>query len=141
MEDVIDTSVAHGHPPLPPTSSAMHFQPPPSSPPPPHDMFAGTFYFLAPSLPAGRRATVDALLREYGGEPVDLRDERLTTVIAPHGATRWEGWEVVEERDQEGKTTDVVTDMWVDRSVLLGKLQRCAQSYLFPRGKPDQCFC
>lgn len=129
MEDIVDTSIALAHP---PTSSAAYLQPPPSSPPPPHDMFSAITYFLAPSLPVGRRAAVDALLREYGGEAVDVRDERLTTVIAPHGAMRWEGWDVVEEREQEGKRIDVVTDMWVDRSVLLGKLQRCAPRWLCP---------
>jgi len=56
------------------------------------------------------------VLQEYGANRAEggLKDEKLTTVIA-----NWEGWEEV----GEDSSIDVVTDKWVERSVVLGKLQ------------------
>lgn len=49
--------------------------------------------------------------------------------IAPHGAMQWEDWHVVVE--EEGKKVNMVTDAWVDRSVLLGKAQKCVYTTLY----------
>ena len=59
------------------------------------------------------------MLQEYGANRAerDLKDEKLTTVIA--NSPRWEGWEEV----GEDSSIDAVTDKWVERSVVLGKLQ------------------
>ena len=87
--------------------------------PPPHLLFVSITYYIAPSFPPNRIEELDAVLQEYGGNRAEggLKDEKLTTVIA--NSPRWEGWEEI----GEDSNIDVVTDKWVERSVVLGKLQ------------------
>ena len=87
--------------------------------PPPHLLFVSITYYIVPSFSLNGIEELDAVLQEYGGSRAEggLKDRKLTTVIA--NSPRWEGWEEV----REDSRIDVVTDKWVERSVVLGNLQ------------------
>lgn len=122
---------------------------PSSDPEPiPDTFFAGLTYHIASSFPPGRAEELDAALSTYGATRAEsVRDEKLNLVVADSAV--WEGWEVVEKREREAREkasvadgtgdgaqgaqeprprlVEVVTDKWVDRGLLTGKLQRCVQ--------------
>lgn len=94
----------------------------PSSPhPQQHQFFAAIRYIIASSLPTSRADELKHVLDTNGAVylPNGLHDSSLTTVIT--NSNRFEGWEVVNA--QRERVVEVVTDQWVERSLILGRLQ------------------
>ncbi|KAF9480753.1 hypothetical protein BDN70DRAFT_856332 [Pholiota conissans] len=102
----------------------------------PDDFFKGQTYHIASSFPPARAEELDAALSAHGATRAEgVNDLSLNLVIADSPV--WEGWEIVEQREREAREKDgvmegaeprarlveVVTDKWVDRSLLTGKLQ------------------
>ncbi|KAF8058683.1 hypothetical protein FPV67DRAFT_1523362 [Lyophyllum atratum] len=84
-------------------------------------LFEGVRYFLPPSLPEIRVAELSQVLDSNGATPVDSIDDSTLTHFITNSNT-FERWQEVVAREEAGSLL-VVTDKWVDRSVLLGKLQ------------------
>ena len=91
----------------------------PPSPELPKEIFETIRYFIASSLPSSRAGELRHVLDSNGATYLDqgLRDISLTTAIT--NSNRFEGWEEISQR----RGVDVVTDKWVERSLILGKLQ------------------
>ncbi|KAJ3510240.1 hypothetical protein NLJ89_g4795 [Agrocybe chaxingu] len=110
-------------------------QPRASSPASEYRIFAGITYHLASSLPPTRAEELAFVLDAHGGQAADkelgVKDPKLTTVVS--NSVRFEGWEVVAARMEgqgggeggngDGRVVEVVTDKWVERSIVLGRLQ------------------
>ena len=95
----------------------------PSSPgaeePPSKKLFASIRYFIASSLPVQRADQLRHVLDINGAIYVEKGslDPALNTIIT--NSHRFEGWEDVMKIEQ----VNVVTDKWVERSIVLGKMQ------------------
>ncbi|TFK48096.1 hypothetical protein OE88DRAFT_1685439 [Heliocybe sulcata] len=76
-------------------------------------VFEDVYYFLAPSLSAQRRQELATVLDANGATPVDL--DQATHVIT--NSNNFEGRQLV------GEDAAVVSDYWVDRSMVLAKKQ------------------
>ncbi|KAG6853738.1 hypothetical protein C0991_001873 [Blastosporella zonata] len=84
-------------------------------------LFDGVRYFLSTSLPEGRINELSHVLDQNGATSVNsIDDESLTHFIT--NSNSFERWQDVAARE-EAKKLVVVTDKWVDKSLLLGKLQ------------------
>ncbi|GLB37897.1 putative regulator of Ty1 transposition protein 107 BRCT domain containing protein [Lyophyllum shimeji] len=84
-------------------------------------LFDGVYYCLSPSLSEKRVNELSHVLDSNGAVRVDsIDDSTLTHFIT--STNRFERWQEVVAREEAG-TLAVVTDKWVDRSMLLGKLQ------------------
>ncbi|TFK35315.1 hypothetical protein BDQ12DRAFT_737619 [Crucibulum laeve] len=101
--------------------------------------FAGVRYHLAICLSISRVNNLRHALNANGStEAAGLEDETFTHVVTD--SHRFEGWEVVEERNarmreskgversageggEEQKEIHVVTDTWVEKSIIHGKMQ------------------
>ncbi|TFK35317.1 hypothetical protein BDQ12DRAFT_714751 [Crucibulum laeve] len=101
--------------------------------------FAGVRYHLASCLSISRVNNLRHALNANGStEAAGLEDETLTHVVTD--SHRFEGWEVVEERNArmreskevEGSTGEgdggqkqihIITDTWVEKSIIHGKMQ------------------
>ena len=82
-------------------------------------VFSSIRYAIASSLPAHRADQFRHVLDTNGASylPKGIPDPSLNTLIT--NSNRFEGWEDVATR----AGVRVVTDKWVERSVLLGKTQ------------------
>lgn len=95
----------------------------PSSPgpqgPSTQELFPSIRYIIASSLPAQRSDQLRHVLDINGAVYLEqgLSDPTLNTIIT--NSNRFEGWEDV----AANKRVRVVTDKWVERSVILGKMQ------------------
>jgi len=95
----------------------------PSSPgaeaPTAQKLFASVRYIIASSLPVQRADQLRHILDINGAVYVEKGslDTTLNTVIT--NSQRFEGWENVVKREQ----VRVVSDKWVERSMILGKMQ------------------
>lgn len=95
----------------------------PSSPgadaPPAQKLFASVRYFIVSSMPVQRADQLRHILDINGAVYLEKGslDTALNTVIT--NSHRFEGWENVVKREQ----VRVVSDKWVERSVILGKMQ------------------
>ncbi|KAG6916328.1 hypothetical protein DXG01_007310 [Tephrocybe rancida] len=84
-------------------------------------LFDGVRYFLSTSLPEERVNELSHVLDSNGAIRINsIDDEGLTHFIT--NSNSFERWQAVATREEEGKLS-VVTDKWVDKSLLLGKLQ------------------
>ncbi|KAF8647813.1 hypothetical protein AX16_006533 [Volvariella volvacea WC 439] len=86
-----------------------------SSPPGETSLFQHVVYHLEHSIPPHRRTGLDHVLQTHRATPATgLKDPNLTHIIT--NSHRFEGWQDV------SPTTLVVTDKWIERSVLVGRL-------------------
>ncbi|KAH7922021.1 hypothetical protein BV22DRAFT_1121771 [Leucogyrophana mollusca] len=78
-------------------------------------IFDGVYYLLSPSLSPARRTELQSILDLNGALPAAAQSTRLTHVVTntPH----FDGAHSVKDG------VKVVSDRWVDRSVIMGKLQ------------------
>jgi len=83
------------------------------------NIFSGVRFTLSSSFSQARAAEIRHILEINGGVYTEegLKDPKLTAVVS--NTNRFEGWELLSEK--EG--VDVVTDQWVERSLLMGKPQ------------------
>ncbi|KAF9463519.1 hypothetical protein BDZ94DRAFT_1308637 [Collybia nuda] len=87
-------------------------------------LFSGVHYYLSSSLSSQRQAELAHVLDNNGGAQVEsISSPALTHLVA--NTNRYEGWQDVAAREEAGELA-VVTDKWVDRSMVLGKLQSAA---------------
>jgi hypothetical protein len=86
---------------------------------PAKELFASIRYFIASSLPVQRADQLRHVLDTNGAVFVEegSLDPTLNTIIT--NSHRFEGWEDAMKREQ----VRVVTDKWVEKSVILGKMQ------------------
>ena len=100
----------------------------------PGTLFLGTRYHICPALPPSIQEGLESILSTNGGVRASgVEDPKLNVVITR--SEKFEGWEVVVERNrnrrgrigegegEEEEEIHVVTPIWADRSVMLGKRQ------------------
>lgn len=82
-------------------------------------LFGSTHYFIASSIVPDRVEELRHVLDTNGAHFIEsgLKDPKLNTVIS--NSSRFEGWEELSGKD----SVHVVTEDWVERSLVLGKLQ------------------
>jgi hypothetical protein len=93
--------------------------------------FATFKYHISPSFPPQRIEELKHVLDRNGASEVANGEDWLKEVnLIVSNSMRFEGWEEVKERNERRKTGEegveevyVVTDKWVDRSLVLGKTQ------------------
>ncbi|TFK70491.1 hypothetical protein BDN72DRAFT_958770 [Pluteus cervinus] len=77
-------------------------------------LFEGIKFHISLSIPDQKRTQITSLLSSNGATEVDDVQEATHIISNSH---RFEGWQDVDPE------TEVVTDSWVERSMVLGKLQ------------------
>ena len=93
--------------------------------------FASFKYHISSSFPSHRIEELKHVLDRNGASEVGNDEEWWKEVNLVVSNSMWfEGWEEVKERNEKRKTGEegveevyVVTDKWVDRSLVLGKTQ------------------
>ena len=93
--------------------------------------FASFKYHISPSFPPHRIEELKHVLDRNGASEVENSEEWLKEVnLVVSNSMKFEGWEEVKERNERRKEGDesveevyIVTDKWVDRSLVLGKTQ------------------
>ena len=98
--------------------------------------FEGVTYYIASSFSPQRALEIEAALLSHGAhKSKGLDDPELNIVIAD--GPRWEGWNFIEDEDldeqtgagqssrgdQQRRKVEVVTDFWIDRSIILNRAQ------------------
>lgn len=91
--------------------------------------FASFKYHISPSFPPHRIEELRHVLDLNGASEVENGEGWLKEVnLVVSNSMRFEGWEEIKERNEKRKLGDqtveevyVVTDKWVDRSLVLGK--------------------
>jgi mediator of DNA damage checkpoint protein 1 len=92
-------------------------------------LFASFNYHISPSFPSPRIEELKHVLDSNGASEVAASGEgwlkEVNLVVT--NSMRFEGWEDVKERNESRKEGEaevyIVTDKWVDRSLVLGKTQ------------------
>ena len=93
--------------------------------------FASFIYHISPSFSSQRIEELKHVLDRNGASEVEKGEGWLKEVnLVVSNSMRFEGWEEVKERNERRKAGEegveevyVVTDKWVDRSLVLGKTQ------------------
>jgi mediator of DNA damage checkpoint protein 1 len=93
--------------------------------------FASFKYHISPSFPSCRIEELKHVLDCNGASEVGNGEGWLKEVnLVVSNSMKFEGWEEVKERNERRKAGEeaveevyVVTDKWVDRSLVLGKTQ------------------
>ena len=91
--------------------------------------FTSFKYHISPSFPSDRIEELKHVLDHNGASEVGNGEGWLKVVnLVVSNSMRFEGWEEIKERNEKRKLGDqtveevyVVTDKWVDRSLVLGK--------------------
>ncbi|KAG6829223.1 hypothetical protein H0H87_012209 [Tephrocybe sp. NHM501043] len=84
-------------------------------------LFVGVHYFLSTSLPEARVDELSHVLDRNGGIRADSIDDKSLTHLITN-SNSFERWQDIATRQEAGKLA-IITDKWVDKSLLLGKLQ------------------
>ena len=93
-------------------------------------LFASFKYHISPSFPSTRIEELRHVLERNGASSCDGEAWLKEVNLVVSNSTKFEGWEDVKERNErkrleggDGEEVYVVTDKWVDRSLVLGKIQ------------------
>lgn len=94
-------------------------------------LFASFRYHISPSLSSTRIEELKHVLDSNGAcEAASSEAWWKEANLVVSNSLKFEGWEQVEERNalkKEEEEVYIVTDKWVDRSLVLGKTQSCVQ--------------
>ncbi|KAH7904938.1 hypothetical protein BJ138DRAFT_847927, partial [Hygrophoropsis aurantiaca] len=78
-------------------------------------IFDGVYYLLSPSLTPARRTDLKSILELNGALPASAKSSRLSHIVT--NTPNFDGARDIKEG------VKVISDKWVDRSVIMGKLQ------------------
>ncbi|KAF7361822.1 hypothetical protein MVEN_00526500 [Mycena venus] len=90
-----------------------------------HKLFRGVKHYLPETLPQERRSQLTHAIESNGGETAETIDSATHIITNSH---RFQGWQDVPEG------VKIVSDTWVDRTMVLGQLLPC-QFYSAEPGK------